>query len=229
MTLIKSFLSATFVVTLMTCLLYVSGSSYLAGYLLTLGIEEGILRHEFVQTLEKGGLVFMLGWIKISILGVMSSFAALLYAYLAHEISKEDWIKRIANSIKRFFTKKRSEEMKEASFLFKKLLKVTALLFLSWVLVALMAYFYFQFIKFSSDQGEVQAIEKLNKISRGDHYHEYQIADSAKRELKGFIVAADEKTLVVYVVPRSERQSATLELLDRSNVIFMHKTVELPK
>lgn len=143
MRIFQGFLSATFFVTVMTCLLYVAGSTYIAGYLSAFGIEEGVFQHDFSYTIEKGGLVFFLGWIKLYIIAFFYSFAALLYAYLAHEIAKEDWIKNLVGKARQRLTGQKANEQKDAPAILRKILNIAAFSFLTSAILAATAYFYY--------------------------------------------------------------------------------------
>jgi len=226
MEIFKGFLSVTFFVTLMTCLFYVAGSTYTIGYLSTFGIEDRIFRHDFSYTIEKGGLVFFLGWIKLSILGVVYSFTALVYTYLAHEIAKEEWLQKLFGKLQSNFLKRKKIDQKEAPVLVKKILNISAFAFLTWVLLAVTAFAYYCLITFALEQGKAQAGFRLKEISSGDidsdHYLTLSIGDAEK---VGALIAADGNFLALYMPIKDDPKKAKLEIVPHALVTKISKVV----
>ncbi|MCG6202746.1 hypothetical protein [Psychromonas antarctica] len=211
--LINEISSATFLLTLFTGLLYISGDAYIYGYLDELSLVQKLFMPSFNETLSQGFIMLFIGGIYLVIPSFFIAILFYSYMFMIGEISEVAFIRKIWNFI--FPSSKREREYKKPELITRILnLALTFLVFTMFI--ALFLFTIFKVIDFASVQGKEQAQKDLIKFKSFNEYNEIIIAE---KNVKGAVLRCSSTHCAVYIkekniiktVPVSSIKSISIE------------------
>lgn len=155
-------ISSTFTISLLTGVLYISGESYVNGFLNELSLDSTLYAPQFTEVLSSGFYMLFIGGIHLIIPLSIISLLFYLYSFLIGEISKFQFIRKFCS----FFIKplRNSELPLEKPRLVSQILNlsITIIVFVTCVICIWVTIY--RTINFTSDQGKKQAKQTIEKI-----------------------------------------------------------------
>ena len=206
--------SATFLLALFTGLLYISGDSYIHGYLEQLSLTHRMFVPAFNEVLSHGFYMLFIGGIYLVIPTFLTMFLFYCYIYMIGEISEIAFIRKIFNVLFSIPKKKESEYKKPKLITKITNLALTTLVFTSFIAVLLFTIY--KLTNFSTSQGKEQGDRYLKELISSSETNEILIESSS---VKGSVVRCSSSHCAIYIkekniiktVPVSSIKSISVE------------------
>jgi hypothetical protein len=223
--LIKEILSATFLLAVLTGLLYISGTSHQGAYWKEWGVESSLLSSDIYSSLTYGTVVWFLGGVMLVLPAIGLLIVALVYTPLANEIWKKQITHKIINWLysKCSNKKETQEEADSPRFLKAVMAFVLDSLYICLILLAVL-YAFYRLIIFSSDLGAQQAGREYGLYSNNNlkdknnglfrKLKTYRI-DGVERD--AFLVGTDRKSYVLYS-PKTKTREEHIEVVAAARI-----------
>jgi hypothetical protein len=205
--------STTFILALLTGLLYISGDSYIHGYLEQLSLTPRMFIPSFNEILSHGFYMLFIGGIYLIIPTFFIVFLFCSYIYMIGEISEIAFIRKVWNLL--FSISKKESEYKKPKFISKTLnLALTILVFT--LFTAVLLFTIYKVTDFSSKQGKEQGEKYLTELTSSLEANEI-IIDS--NTIQGSVVRCSSTHCAIYIkekniiktVPVSSIKSISIE------------------
>jgi hypothetical protein len=186
--------SATFLLALFTGLLYISGDSYIYGYLEQLSLTPRMFVPSFNEILSHGFYMLFIGGIYLIIPTFLIVFLFYCYSYMIGEISEIGFIRKIFNFIF-FIPQKKESEYKKPKLISKITnLALTTLVFTSFIAVLLFTIY--KVTNFSFSQGKEQGEKYLKMLILSSESNKIFIGSNP---IQGSIVRCSSTHCAVYI------------------------------
>lgn len=232
--LVKELFSATFLLAVLTGLLYILGSSYRGGYLKKWGVESQFVSTDFYTQIHSGSIVFHIESFLLSLLLTSCYIVLTIFLYTAIDLSREPFIHKALGFLWKkviflhrkfcFCNNEREEKEKSKSPLLKELLNITLRLLVIFLVISLILYSFYKSINFSSDLGANIAIKhykayskKLSSKGYNGYFSEMKTYRIDGKLREGYLLDTDRKAYILYF-PKTTTQEEGVEVIDAARI-----------
>ncbi len=186
--------SATFLLALLTGLLYISGDAYHSGYLEELSLNPNLFSPQLNEILSQGFYMLFVGGVLLIFPSVFIAFIFCIYIYIVGEISEIELVRKIWNFL--FSPSDPEREYKKPRLLIR-LGNLALSLFVFFIFIAALQFTIYKAVNFSSEQGRDGAIDKLDEIKKSKII---SIVELDKITLNGDVVKCSETHCAIYLI-----------------------------
>lgn len=171
--------SASFLLALLTGMLYVSGDAYLSSYLQELELPAGLFQYPLNEVLSHGFYMFFIGGIFLVIPSIFIATLFFLYAHMIGEVSNIGVVRKIWGFL--FHPENNVDQPRKPKLVSKVVnLSLASVVFVFFL--ALLLFTTYQAIEFSSKKGREGAKSRIKEL--------ISMVEHSEIKMKGFSLLA---------------------------------------